>query len=290
MDQSVPYIIKEIPLSDIVFPANEMRTQVCLEGLDDLSRSIRQVGLLNPISVRPKDGKFELIAGFRRTKACEMANMPTVPARVFNSSDNIADLQKAHENLFREDVNPLDEGTYYKLLLTKHNWVLQDLALAVHKSVSYVSRRVSLVECPDDVKEALKEGKINLTVAEELTKIPDPTARIRMLYLVIQNGATADVVRTWRIQYETEQYYHNAKKDENAGAAPGTPPIDPTKMGMLTDDKGPDYSLEETVQRFRICHSCLAKVDETLARLLILCPTCAKSIETFLPGGRDIPK
>jgi ParB family chromosome partitioning protein len=285
MTQSTPYIIKEIPLADIIFPQEEMRSQISFEGLDELSMSIRQLGLMNPISVRPKGDKFELIAGYRRTKACEMAGMPAVPARVFESSDDIADLQKAHENIFREEVNALDEGNYFKILLEKHSWKLSDLALAIHKSTSYVSRRVSLGECPDDVKQALKDGKINLSIAEELTKVKDSGSRSRLLFLVIQNGASVDVVRQWRIQYEMEQNYKRpaayveGQKDENGNV------IDTTKPFDLAQDPGPQYSLEEKVNVFRVCHSCLNKTAETEAKLLVLCPTCAKAIESFLPGG-----
>jgi ParB family chromosome partitioning protein len=284
---NLSYTIKEVPLADIVFPSEEMRSQVSFEGLDELSRSIRHVGLLNPISVRPKGDKFELIAGFRRTKACEQAGLLTVPARIFNSSDNIADLQKAHENLFREDVNPLDEGSYYKLLIEKHNWQLQDLAAAVHKSTSYVSRRINLVNCPEDIQQAMKDGKINLSVAEELIKIQDEAQRARLLYLVIENGATVEIVRSWRVQSEIE---NNFKKPpvyvENNGEATGLPG-DPTKMGNLSDDQGPMIKLTESVEAFRICHACLTKTKEAEAKLLILCPNCAKSIESFMPGAKQ---
>jgi hypothetical protein len=62
---------------------------------------------------------------------------------------------------------------------------------------------------------------------------------------------------------------------------------DPAKMGNLTDDQGPSRELNETVTAWRVCHACLNKTPETEAKLLILCPTCAKSIETFLPGGKS---
>jgi ParB family chromosome partitioning protein len=281
------YIIKEIPLTDIIFPVEEMRSQISFEGLDELSRSIRKVGLLNPISVRPKDDKFELIAGYRRTKACEMAGLATVPARIFNSTDDIADLQKAHENLFREEVNALDEGSYYKLLIEKHNWTLQDLAAAVHKSDSYVSRRMKLVGCPDDVKQALQDRKINLSVAEELIKIPDLQARARLLYLVIANGATVDIVRTWRVQYEIDNNFRKPPIYVGTEEIPAGTPGDPNSMGNLTDDKGAMIQLTESVEAYRVCHACLNKTLEKDARLLILCPTCAGAIESFLPGSKE---
>jgi len=284
-EQTVPYIVKDIPLSDILFPNEEMRSFVAFEGLDELSRSIRQLGLLNPITVRPKGAQYELIAGFRRTKACEMAGMLTVPARVINSDDTTADLQKAHENIFREDVNALDEGSYYKILLAKHNWKLQDLATVVHKSLSYVDRRVRLTECFEDVREALKDGKINLSIAEELGKIKDEATRRRLLYLCVVNGATVDVVRSWRVQSEIMNNQGMQQQEGGAPIDPNAPPVDPGKMGKLTDDHGPEFQLNETIKQFRICHSCLARVDAEKAKLLILCEECATAIEPHLAGG-----
>lgn len=285
MESNVPYITKDIPIADIIFPPDEMRSQVSFEALDELSQSIRQLGLMNPISVRPKDDKWELIAGFRRTKACEMAGYVAVPARVFNSTDDIADLQKAHENIFREDINVLDEGNYFKIMLDKHQWKLQDLALAIHKSTSYVSRRLSLAECPDDIKRALQDGKINLSVAEELSKIKEQSSRTRLLFLVIQNGASVDVVRNWRIQYEVDLNYQRPATYQEGQRDEAGNILDTTKPFNLTDDPGPELSLKENVTATRVCHSCLTKTPETEVKLLILCHTCAKAIEEFLPGG-----
>jgi ParB family chromosome partitioning protein len=282
MTQTVPFVIKEIPLSDIVFPTEEMRSQVNFENLDELSRSIRQVGLMNPISVRTKDGKYELIAGFRRTKACEMAGMQTVPARIFESSDSIADLQKAHENLFREEVNAVDEANYIKVVMQKNNYKLEDMALLIHKSVPYVSRRLKMLDGPENVREALKDGRINLSVAEELCKVKSDEDRNRLMFLVINNGATVDVVRSWRIQSEMNaQNGRPPTWEEQHANADGTP-HDPSKMGNLIDDQGPQVSLTEEVKLFRTCQCCKNKTDEKDAKLLVLCPTCAGAIEPYL--------
>jgi len=287
---SLGFTITEIPIGDIVFPDGEMRSQVSFEGLDELSRSIRHLGLMNPISVRPKGNKYELIAGFRRTKACEMCGMVAVPARVFESTDDIADLQKAHENIFREEVSPLDEGGYFRLMLQKHNWKVEELALQVHKSPSYVARRISLGDCPDDIKEALKDAKINLSIAEELTRIRDAGARARLLYLVIQNGASVDVVRSWRVQYEVDAGLRANAATVAGGGPPGTPGVDPARPFLAGQDPGPQFSLTEQVQQWRVCHACLNKVDADKAKLLVLCPECAAIIEAKLPGGADTLK
>jgi ParB family chromosome partitioning protein len=286
IDTKVPYIIKDIPLSDIIFPPEEMRSGVSFEGMDELAMSIRKHGLIQPITVRPKGDKYELIAGYRRTKACEMIGMVSVIARVIDSSDELALLQKAAENLFREEVNAFDEGGYLKLILEKNGWKIQDLASAINKSESYVSRRIKLQSCYLDVKEALKDGKINLSIAEELARIDDVSTRTRVLSLVINNGATVDVVRSWRVQYEMQKNINGPQWNPATGLTEGQPGNDPSKPGNLLDDHGPQMALNETVDIFRICHSCLAKVPEKEAKLLIMCQDCCKAIEPYLGGGQ----
>lgn len=290
IDNSLPYQIISIPIADIVFPSGEMRSQVSFEGLDELSRSIRHLGLLNPITVRKMGEKYELIAGFRRTKAVEMTGAMVIPARVVTSDDPTADLQKAHENLFREDVNPVDEGRYLKLILAKNAWKLEDLAAAVHKSLSYVSRRIALTDLPEDVSDSLKDGRINLSIAEELTRIKDPTSRLRLLHLTIANGATVDVVRSWRIQQEVDQSFRQPHTPDGSGQPGGSDPAGIAKMGALADDHGPQIELSESCRAYRVCHSCLAKTDEKDCKLLILCPGCASALEQYLPGGQPAKK
>jgi ParB family chromosome partitioning protein len=289
-DSKVPYIIKDIPLSDIIFPPEEMRSGVTFEGMDELAMSIRKHGLIQPITVRPSGDKYELIAGYRRTKACEMNGMLTVMARVIESSDELALLQKAAENLFREEVNAFDEGGYLKLILEKNNWKIQDLASAINKSEGYVSRRIKLQSCFEDVKDALKDGRINLSIAEELARVTDTATRLRILSLVINNGATVDVVRSWRVQYEMQKNVDGPKWDPATGLTEGQAGNDPTKPGNLVDDHGPQMALNESVDIFRICHSCLVKVPEKEAKLLIMCPECCKAIEPYLGGNASKPK
>jgi len=285
-EENVPFMLREIPLSDIIFPIEEMRSRVSFEGMEELAISIRKHGLIQPITVRPKGAKYELIAGFRRTKAHEMNGSLTVLARIINSSDELSLLQKAAENIFREDVNPMDEGGYLKLMLDKNNWQIQDLASAMHKSESYISRRIKLQSVYEDVKDALRDGKINLSIAEELARVTDGATRMRILSLVINNGATVDVVRSWRVQYEMQKNVDGPKWDPTTGLTEGQAGNDPTKPGDLLNDHGPQMALNETVDIYRICHSCLVKVPEKEAKLLIMCPECCKAIEPYLGGAK----
>lgn len=282
MPEILNYTIKDISLSDIIMPAVELRTMINFEGLDELARSIRTVGLMNPITVRAIGDKYELIAGFRRTKACEIANVATISARVVNSSDDIADLQRLHENMFREDVNPIDEGVFFKKMMTKHNWRILDMAVQIHKSPSYVGKRVQLLDADPLIVQALKDQKINLSIADELNRIDEADARHRLLFYAINSGATVDIVRTWRIQYETDKTYVSPPPEQF------TQVLDPTTGQMIPQatevgkEPYPDMELKEEIIETRPCYACCQKTEIKQVRTLFVCVTCLAAIEAAI--------
>lgn len=278
-EEIIKYKIIEISVSDIIFPKEELRTKIFFEDLDELARSIRTVGLLNPITVRPSGDKYELIAGFRRLKACEIANMAVIPCRILESDDTIADLQKLHENMFREDINPIDEGNFFKRLLIKNNWRIIDLSVQIHKSPSYVSRRIQLTEADPLIVGALADNQINLSIADELNRVDDPDTRARLLHYAIHSGATVETVRSWRVQYEMDlhmlppQPIVTAATDHN-----GTPPQE-VPLAKFGDETLPTRKIEERVAESRPCFSCMRDIDTRDLYVLYLCPTCRATIE-----------
>lgn len=278
----INYKITDVSVSDIVFPKDELRTKIYFENLDELARSIRTVGLLNPLTVRTFGDKYELIAGFRRLKACEIANYAVVPCRVVESDDTRADLQKLHENMFREEVNPVDEGNFFKRLLIKNNWRIVDLSCQIHKSNSYVSRRIQLTEADPLIVGALADGQINLSIADELNKIDDPATRSRLLHYVIKSGATVDTVRMWRVQYEIDRDSFPPTPTTPVKDGGNGPAMPKPEIAGLNNVPHADRKIEETVIETRPCYSCLAKTDTRDIFTLFLCADCKKVFETAL--------
>lgn len=284
----ITYRIDNISVADIIFPANELRTKVFFEDLDELARSIKTVGLLNPLTVRKSGDKFELIAGFRRLKACEICGIVSIPCRVLQSDDTTADMQKIHENLFREEVNPVDEGNFFKRLLVKNNWRIIDLAAQIHKSPSYVSKRVQLLDADPLVMQALSDNQVNISIADELGKIDDPATRQRLLHICITSGATVETVRSWRVQYEIEKATYQLPGQN--GIAPGLPDIQAIteKSTLLTDDTGPDRKIQEQVLETRTCYSCLSKVDAKTVHVMFFCEDCKRILEQALKQPAEL--
>ena len=280
--EGIKYTIKDISVADIIFGKDDLRSRIFFEDLDELARSIRSVGLLNPITVRSAGEKYELIAGFRRLKACEIANLAVIPCRIVDSDDTRADLQKLHENMFREEVNPIDEGNFFKRLLIKNNWRIVDLAVQVHKSPAYVSRRMSLTDADPLLVNALLDKQINISVADELSKIDDPDTRSRLLHYAINSGATIETVRMWRIQYEHDNIQAPAAYVGPGDPLPaGTTNPEPTSY-KLGEEPPTEKKIVESVLEFRSCFGCLSKVDAKDVFQIFLCPECKRVIEAAL--------
>jgi len=286
-EKIINYRIEEVSVSDIVFPKDELRSRIFFENLDELARSIRTVGLLNPLTVRPAGDKYELIAGYRRLKACEIANLAVVPCRVVESDDTRADLQKLHENMFREEVNPVDEGNFFKRLLIKNNWRIIDLSVQIHKSPSYVSRRIQLTEADPMIVTALADGQINLSIADELSKVDDPDTRSRLLHYAIHSGATVETVRNWRIQYEMDNIAFPPQPIAAVGSDPDSPIPPVAPICKFGEEPYPTRKIEETVKESRPCFSCMKDIDTRDLYTMYLCPTCRTAIEKALRPADD---
>lgn len=195
-------VIKEISLDDIIEPKESVRTVIILEGLEDLAQSIRMVGLIQPIHVKEVGKKFEVVAGHRRFLACRMAGKHTAKAIILEGSTVNSDQLKLHENYFREDVNPLDEGRWFTKLKADMGWTQAELAKFVNRSDTYVATRMQLLTGSPEVIAALEGGQISVSQARELNLVESDSIRQELLRITIEGGATVSTLRIMRQDYE----------------------------------------------------------------------------------------
>lgn len=189
-------------LSKIVDPARPMRTDLTPESVEELAKSIAQVGLLEPLVVRKDHDNYEVIAGHRRLMACTIADLVDVPCYIFDVTDEQVDTMRVHENLHRKDISPIEEGRYFRYLKESHGWSPEKIAEMISKSEAYVWARMSIDKYPPDILEALEGGGINIAVARELAQIDDETTRIQYLDYAVKNGVTSVVAEQWKQQYK----------------------------------------------------------------------------------------
>jgi len=146
----------------------------------ELIASVKRQGLLQPILVRPVDGgRFEIVAGERRWRAAQAAQLHDVPVLVRHLSDEEAFEIALVENVQRQDLNAIEEAEGYKRLIDDYGHTQEDIARIVGKSRSHVANMVRLLDLPDDVRELLIEGRLTMGHARALLTAPDPSGLAR---------------------------------------------------------------------------------------------------------------
>ncbi len=158
-----------------VFPnKSQPRKDFNKEPLEELAQSIRTQGIIQPITVRKKDGGFEIIAGERRWRAAQIAGLQEVPVIIKNVSDQKVMELALIENLQREDLNPLEEAMGFQQLLEEYELTQADLAQKVGKSRSSITNSLRILSLPVDVRQMLREGALSIGHAKVLLSIQDP--------------------------------------------------------------------------------------------------------------------
>lgn len=166
----------EVPLADLIPNRYQPREHFDEEALASLTASIRELGVLQPVLVRPGDaGKYELIAGERRWRAAKRAGLTTIPVVVRDAEDTLSLEQALVENLHREDLNPLEEAAAYKQLLEDFSLTHDEVARRVGKSRAAVSNTLRLFQLPPSVQRLVLDGQIGAGHARAILGSPDRT-------------------------------------------------------------------------------------------------------------------
>lgn len=188
---------KVISLDLIDDPERPMRTDMTPESVADLVMSIKQMGIIEPLIVFEKGDRYEVIAGHRRRYAAELAKLIEAPCHVHKVSPEQVEMMKIHENMYRQSVRPSDEMMHFKYIMTRLKISPTKLAQLIGKSDGYVSERLAIADYEPELKEALDTGKINFSVAKELSRLDDRNKTIEYLRYAIQNGLTQTGARQW---------------------------------------------------------------------------------------------
>ena len=165
----------EIPTSDIEPNRYQPRDHFDEETLASLTASVRELGVLQPILVRPaaEPGRYELIAGERRWRAAKRAGLPSVPA-IVREVDDLDSLEQAVvENLHRQDLNPLEEAAAYQQLIEDFDLTQERLAERVGKSRSAVANTLRLFQLPPSIQKLVAEDQLSAGHARALLGTPD---------------------------------------------------------------------------------------------------------------------
>lgn len=166
--------LRDIEISAIDPNPHQPRVHFDEDTLSELSASIRAIGLLQPILVRPgRDGRYELIAGERRWRAATRAGLTIIPA-IIRITDDVSSVEQALvENLHRQDLTSLEEAAAYQQLLDDFNMTHEDIAKKVGKSRSAITNSVRLLSLPAAIQQLLANGRLSAGHAKVLLGTPD---------------------------------------------------------------------------------------------------------------------
>lgn len=199
---------REIFLENIDEPAAAMRTDISRDEVFELAADIKKNGLINPITVRPRGDRFEVVAGHRRYLAHRYGGIPKMRCIVRELSDDEAFAIMTSENLKRENVNPADEAVHVQRLMQMHNGDIGKVAHIVGRSEGWVNDRMTIALMPELLRAALRAEKIKIGVALALSEITDETDLGVALDMAIQQGMSNVMARVTASQWAAGIWGH----------------------------------------------------------------------------------
>jgi ParB family chromosome partitioning protein len=181
--------VLRIPVDQIEPNPYQPRMAFDNESLEELADSIRTFGLIQPITVRRKsDGKYQIISGERRYKACRLAGMDLVPAYVREANDQGMLEMAIVENVQRQDLDPIEIAMSYQRLIDECNLTQEEMADRVGKKRTSITNYLRLLKLPAKVQHDIKVGLISVGHAKVLLGVEDPKTQELLCNLVINNG------------------------------------------------------------------------------------------------------
>jgi len=176
--------------------------------INELSKSIKEKGLLHVITVRSKGGHYEIVAGNRRYLACKMLGWRKIPCHIMELDDREAFEISLIENIQRRTINSIEEAHAFRSYISNFGWGgISELATRIGKSTSYVDRRLRLLTLPETVLQKVRDSLLNTSVAEELIPINSSNRQSELANLVCKRRMSIRKVRRL-IKYSEDSVYN----------------------------------------------------------------------------------
>lgn len=249
--------ITTIPLSLIDEPTDAHRITIDETAMQELADSIRDIGLLQPIIVRPTtDDRYEIIAGHRRYIAHRMLGRHEIECCIRHDDETAAESARFAENLQRSALSPMEEATSLARYIERTGKSTADVARAISRSTWWVEHRLALLDMPDRLCELTHTGELPAGAALELAKVTDTAHREYLTDFAVRSGAAVPVIREWVHAWKLSH-----AKDPHA---------EPPK---------PDMPVEgETVTITIPCYLCGTPHDYRTLKITRVCRDCATQV------------
>jgi len=179
--------VENIPVNLVRPNPYQPRKTFSLQALDELARSIKEYGVIQPITVRQLSDKgYELVAGERRLRACKLNKMEFIPAIIIDSLEQDSAMIALIENLQREDLHYIEEAKGYASLINDHNMTQEQLATKLGKSQSTIANKLRILRLPDRVKDMVIKENLTERHARALLKLADEDLQTKVAARIIE--------------------------------------------------------------------------------------------------------
>ena len=181
--------ISEVPIGQIKANPNQPRREFDAEALEELTESIRQIGIIQPITLRKmEDGSYQIIAGERRWRACQMAGPVSIPGYVRTVDDENMMQMELVENIQREDLNAIEIALAYQNLLEQYDLTQDALSEKVGKKRATIANYLRLLKLPAQVQMAIQKREMDQGHARALLGLQQPSMQVKLFSEIQQKG------------------------------------------------------------------------------------------------------
>ena len=188
-------IFDTLPISSIEPNPDQPRTNFDEEALDDLAESIKQLGVIQPITVRKiSDDKYQIISGERRFRAAQKAGLSKIPSYIKTAEDETVMQMALVENVQREDLNAIEIALSYKALTETQNLTQEKISSLVGKKRATVSNYLRLLKLPAEIQLGISKKQIDMAHARALLSLDDPQKQLEIYEKAIKNNLSSHAV------------------------------------------------------------------------------------------------
>lgn len=208
--------INEIKIDDIKPNPHQPRRTFDEETLGELAASIKELGVVQPLSVREMgDGTYQIIAGERRWRAAGIAGLNSVPAYVRSASDTEVTEMALIENIQREDLNAIEVALAFRNLIDTYNLTQEKLSERLGKKRATIANHLRLLKLPAEIQLGLRDHKLEMGHARALLSVEDPKQQLRLYNLILKDGLSVRKVEELAKKAGEEQENKKTLKAEN---------------------------------------------------------------------------
>ena len=253
--------ITYIKLENLIPSDDNVRFDYNQEELDELSESIRRLGVLEPALVKKHNSRFKIVCGNMRYLASQKVGLPSLPCIIIQGTDQELSVIQIHENIKRIPLSHIDQATTFVFMREKYNLKEEEIAALVGKSVAYVSQHITILNSGDNILSALNKNKINFSVARELSHIKDPDIRNSYLSYAVNSGASIETIQQWVKEFKRDQDYKPSSRSAEIPQSSTPPPKHPE----ITCDCCQTPVLTRSVHFLRVCPRCSIAIKDAVS-------------------------